>query len=157
MAGLVWNFAKGNQQTIIVKLTGSIDEDSRLERLAADLKKTAAPLRFDLSGVKRINSCGVREWVNFMRSIPKTTDVVLENCAPIVVAQINMISNFAGHAKVASVKAPFVCEACGYEEEATINVVPGSRPQFQSRACPKCGKPRLIFDDLEESYFAFMS
>ena len=157
MAGLVWQLAKDKEQATVVKLSGSIDEDAQLDRLAAELKASTTPLRLDLADVRRINSCGVREWVNFMRSLPKTVRVDLENCAPVVVVQINMISNFAGHARVVSVKAPFVCESCGFEAEALINVIPGSRPQFASRPCPKCSKPTFIFDDIEDAYFAFVT
>ncbi len=156
MAALVWNLARDAQQAVVVKLSGAIDEDAQLERLAAELTKVASALRLDLAEVRRINSCGVREWVNFMRTLPKTSSIDLENCAPVVVAQINMISNFTGHARVASVKAPFVCESCGFEAEATVSVVANKRPHFSSQTCPKCSKPTFVFDDVEDSYFGFM-
>ena len=155
MAGLVWKIDSSEQGWVFVRLSGGIDEDARLDRLAGELAGQRA-VRLDLADVVRINSCGVREWVRFMRSIPRETKLTLESCSPIVVSQVNMISNFAGHAHIVSVKAPFACTACGYEEDVVI-AVKGQPPQFPKRVCPKCAKPQLMFDDVESSYFAFMA
>jgi ABC-type transporter Mla MlaB component len=154
MNSLTWDI-ETTTAGVSVLVSGAIDEDARLDRLAAQLVG-AAQVRLDLSQVRRINSCGVREWVRFMRSIPVTTKIVLAECSPTIVAQVNMISNFIGHAKIESVKAPFTCLGCGYEEDLSVSAK-SPPPHFPERICPRCSKPLLIFDDVETSYFAFMA
>lgn len=154
MSGITWGLRQ-DRSAALVTMSGAIDEDANFDKLLADLR-SAAEIRFDLSGVRRINSCGVREWVNFVRSLPPKAGVVLEKCPSVVVAQINMISNFAANARVSSVHAPFICESCGHEEDVLVDLSNGRVPKLDTRACPECGKKELAFDDLEESYFAFL-
>lgn len=151
---LKWELAKSDS-TVVASLQGSVDENTNFTALASELKGISA-LRFDLSGVSRINSCGVRDWVNFIRTFPSTVRLELDKCSPVVVTQVNLISNFAGNAKILSVNAPFVCEACGHERELTVDVREGRRPTFEVGACPSCKKMEWIFDDVEESYFSFL-
>jgi anti-anti-sigma regulatory factor len=154
-SGLNWSLQQ-DRASVVVSLTGAIDEDANFERLLSKLNNMSA-IRIDMSGVGRINSCGVREWVNFVRALPSNADLALEKCPSVVVAQINMISNFAANARILSVKAPFVCDSCGHEEEILVDLQRGEKPSLEARACSSCGKKALVFDDLEESYFAFIS
>ncbi|HSI05242.1 MAG: hypothetical protein ACAI38_03280 [Myxococcota bacterium] len=154
-AGLKWKVDRGSE-AIVVAFAGSIDEDARLDTLTGEL--SGAPrLRFDMGGITRINSCGVREWVNFMRAIPPGTRATLENCPSVVVAQVNMISNFSGPARVASVRVPYVCKDCGFDAELPMDTPPGARPVLPAMQCPRCKKSEFIFDDLADSYFAFLT
>ncbi len=137
-----------------VELTGSIDEDSGFAALAKELS-AATTIRFDLAGIRRINSCGVREWVNFVRSLTAPHRIEIERCSPVVVSQMNMISNFVGTARVLSVQASFVCEKCDHEESVLLNVEKGQRPALGVVVCPRCGVA-MEFDDVEESYFSFL-
>lgn len=140
--------------TTIVALKGAVNEDADFEKLAGQLSPMSK-VRLDLAGVTRVNSCGVREWVKFVRDLPSTLALELERCPPVVVAQINMVTNFASRAKVLSVFAPFACEACNEHEDVLIPLVPGIAPRLQERSCPRC-QARMEFDDLEDSYFAFI-
>lgn len=137
-----------------VQLQGSIDEDADFAALLGELEKSQK-LRMDLSQIHRINSCGVREWVNFIRNFPENIQIELEQCSPVVVSQINMISNFLGSAHVLSVQAPFVCDACGQEQNVLLTMEPGKRPTLNQIACSACGG-EMQFDDIEDSYFAFL-
>src|SRR5688572_23269192 len=88
-----------------VVLSGEITEDADFSPLLLPTKK----LVIDLSQVTRINSSGLREWIEFVRSSNRAeVQLVLERCAPIVVTQLNMIWNFAGKdGQVRSVYAPY--------------------------------------------------
>ena len=145
--------ATENQTT--VTLVGEINEESGLEALCDELSQ-ASVVRLVLAGVNRINSIGVREWVNFMRSL-EGKKVTMEECSPAIVAQLNMISNFTGAATVTSVLAPLVCEECGTEETITVDTGrPVAVSEYESpRACPTCGAHAFELDDLPQSYFAF--
>ena len=52
-----------------LKLVGVVDEDNELVGL--ENKLTGGPLVLDLSEIDRINSCGVRDWVNWLGRIEK--------------------------------------------------------------------------------------
>src|SRR4029079_15036018 len=92
-----------------VEFTGEIDENADFSELRRQLKGAVV---FRLSGVRRINSFGVREWVNFVRDLPNGSVLVFSHCSPAIVTQLNMIYNFRGPASVRSVYALYVCEGC---------------------------------------------
>jgi len=144
-----------------VVLTGEITERTDFRPLLALLAQEATLV---LDGVTRINSCGVREWIYFVRDAEKAGKALtLERCAIPFVHQMNMISNFVGRSRVASVMAPYLCPRCGKDAAGPIDLSPSAGPlpeaaTRQIRAlhpCPKCKAP-MEFDDLEEVYFAFL-
>ncbi len=139
-----------------VEFTGEIDENADFGELRRRLR---GPVVFHLAEVRRINSCGVREWVNFVRDLPGVTELTFSHCSPAIVTQLNMIYNFRGAAKVRSFYAPYVCDACGHEEEKLLDVqnqfgTSGSKvPEY---ACEQCGGA-MEFDDLPERYLSFLA
>ncbi len=142
---------------LVVHFSGEVDENAGLERLRPHLEGQVV---FDLSGVRRMNSAGVREWVNFVRSLPQVSGLVFERCSPTIVSQLNMIYNFRGPAEVRSFYAPYVCEHCDVDVDVLLDVDahfpdrdPAKVPGFE---CPECGQP-LTFDDIPERYFAFIA
>jgi len=139
-----------------VEFTGEIDENADFGELRRRLK---GPVVFHLAEVRRINSCGVREWVNFVRDLPGVTELTFTHCSPAIVTQLNMIYNFRGTAKVRSFYAPYVCDQCGNEDEKLLDVQnqfptgPGKVPEF---SCEQCGAV-MEFDDLPERYLSFLA
>jgi hypothetical protein len=140
-----------------VEFTGEIDENADFSELRRQLRGSVV---FRLSGVSRINSCGVREWVNFVRDLPNVTELVFSHCSPAIVTQLNTIDNFRGPASVRSFYAPYVCESCNNEEERLLDVHThfpgGSNGEPPAFLCERCQRP-LEFDDLPERYFSFLS
>jgi hypothetical protein len=138
-----------------VEFVGEIDENADFVELRRRLR---GPVAFQLAEVRRINSCGVREWVNFVRDLPHVTELSFSHCSPAIVTQLNMIYNFRGAAKIRSFYAPYVCEACGYEEEKLVEVPAGRqlRDPLPSFACSLCGAA-MEFDDLPERYLSFLA
>jgi len=140
-----------------ISLEGDMDENANLFEL---LDLLSGVVRIDLGGVRRINSAGVRDWVNFIREADARADeVTLSRCSPAIVMQMNMISNFRGQAKVASIFAPLVCPECDREDEVLvsltpeqIDVLPDGLPEW---TCPSCGTA-MELDDIPERYFAFL-
>jgi hypothetical protein len=110
--------------------------------------------------VDRINSCGVRDWVNWISAVEeKGFKVVLIRCSPSIVTQINLVTNFVGGAIVHSFQAPYYCPSCDREYLKLIETesLMGQRPvRAPSFRCSECGGV-LDFDDIEESYFAFLN
>jgi anti-anti-sigma regulatory factor len=140
-----------------VKLSGVIDEDNELTDLTEKIPSGTTVI--DLSEIERINSCGVRDWVNWLTRIEKGgAKVVLVECSPAIVAQINLVNNFTGGGAVKSFFAPFFCPNCDREkvllvESAELGAAPHKAPTCR---CDECDGV-MDFDDMEDSYFAFLS
>ena len=147
---------RGNGWTA-ARLAGVIDEHCRLRALTAELDGPILVL--DLGGVLRINSVGVRDWVTWLGELrARQLRIVLVRCSPAIMEQVNLVRNFAEGALVHSLLAPYYCERCDLEENHHLltreMVSAGTRlaPSFPCEK-PACGK---TFDDLEDSYFAFL-
>lgn len=141
----------------LVRVSGAITERADFRALTG-LAETA-PLRLDLAGVEQINSCGVREWIHFVRRLSGLAHPFeLVRCSPAIVRQINMISNFCGSGAVRSVLLPYYCGECGQEELRMLELpAHGQRPEIeQSIACGKCGES-AEFDDLPDAYLTFQA
>lgn len=141
-----------------VKLAGVIDEDNELNTLADKLGTGTAVI--DVSEIERINSCGVRDWVNWLGKAEKGgAKVVLVECSPAIVAQINLVNNFTGNGLVKSFYAPYFCPNCDLEKVLLVETrdMAGIQPfKAPSCRCDECDGP-MDFDDMEESYFAFLA
>ncbi len=141
-----------------VKLSGVIDEDNDLGSLADKLGAGTAVI--DVSEIERINSCGVRDWVNWLGKAEKNgANFVLIECSPAIVAQINLVNNFTGQGVVKSFYAPYFCPNCDIEKALLVETtdVQAVRPfQAPSCRCDECDGP-MDFDDMEDSYFAFLA
>jgi len=114
----------------------------------------------DVSGISRMTSFGVRQWLKSKDALPKTiTDVYLVGCPTFFVDQLNMVLNFGGSAKVVTVVAPYTCLGCGSESAETIDVVTHrallAKGGYPEKECPKCGG-KLELDETPESYFSFV-
>jgi len=140
-----------------VEFFGEVDENADFAELKGRLK---GPVVFHLGEVRRINSCGVREWVNFVRDLPQVSELTFSHCSPAIVTQLNMIYNFRGPARVRSFLAPYVCERCNREEERLLDVRQhfprGDLTHLPAFRCEKC-QAQLEFDDIPERYLAFLA
>jgi hypothetical protein len=151
---LRWDIASGGDATI-VELAGDVDEHASLGPLGAQL---SGPVVLDLAAVRRINSQGVRTWIDFLRALSEVTRLVFRRCSVPVITQINMIANFRGTATVASFYAPYVCDACGAEAEHLIDVGEQRRrgTRMPEVACTACGGA-MSFDDVADRYLSFLA
>lgn len=139
-----------------VRLVGVIDEDNDLGPLAAHIRGDKVIV--DLAGITEINNCGVRDWVRWLEEVQAKARVVLVECSPALVAKLNLVSNFAGQAYVRSVYVPYFCQACNAEKALLVglNELPAEGPVSAPVCrCDGCDGV-MAFDDLEESYFAFV-
>jgi anti-anti-sigma regulatory factor len=140
-----------------IRLSGVIDEDNRLMDLVSEIR--GDQLLLDVADVERINSCGVRDWVNWLTAVQGTrAETVLVDCSPAIVAQLNLVGNFTVHAKVLSFQAPYYCESCDREGTTVLKVesmVGQAAPRAPNLECAECRSP-MVFDDIEESFFAFL-
>lgn len=141
-----------------IQIRGVIDEDNQLAGLADKISGKVVIL--DLGAVDRINSCGVRDWVNWLGEVEgRVEEVVMIRCSPAIVGQANMVTNFLGNAIVHSFFAPYYSPASELSVDKLLRV-----DQFPAEGaikapsflCEDSGQP-MEFDDFEDSYFAFLN
>ncbi|HET6612470.1 MAG TPA: hypothetical protein VFG83_10785 [Kofleriaceae bacterium] len=142
-----------------VKVSGVIDEDNELAELTD--RVFGSTVVIDLGEVERINSCGVRDWVNWLGKVDvaqRTGEVVFVECSPSIVAQINLVNNFTGSGVVKSFYIPYFCPECDGEKVLLTEVSDMSGPPYEPPTC-RCDECDLVmdFDDMPDSYFAFLS
>jgi anti-anti-sigma regulatory factor len=136
-------------------VSGEITERADFSSLLAG---TAATLVLDLGDVTRINSSGVRSWLGFVRQLEaRGRRIVIERCAPSIVHQANLISDFLGRAEVRSALAPYFCARCNkdhLEEIENPRSFSSSGAVAEELPCPTCGAA-MEFADLAREYLAF--
>jgi anti-anti-sigma factor len=140
-----------------VKLSGVIDEDNELTDLSDKIPPGTVVI--DLGDIERINSCGVRDWVNWLNKVEKSnTNVVLVACSPAIVAQINLVNNFTGTGAVKSFYVPYFCPECDEEKVLLVETADMGPPPHEPPTC-RCDECDLVmdFDDMPDSYFAFLA
>ncbi len=132
------------------KLTGVLDENASL----APLEKLSGSVTISFQGVERVNSCGVRDWVELLKKL-SGCQITYSECSPVIVKQLNAVPDFAGSAKIESFFAPYFCEATDSEVMVLLkpsDVLSGQPPERKS-----ANGETLTFDEIAAKYFSFLS
>lgn len=136
-----------------VEMIGAIDEDSDFKELQGLEQKT---INFNFDKITMINSCGIREWIKFLGTIPESAHIIYNNCPQIIIEQINMVHGFFRKgASIQSFYAPYYCEKCGTESKIHLTQDQVVNRKAPKKACPKCGTD-AEFDAIEAQYFSFL-
>jgi anti-anti-sigma regulatory factor len=141
-----------------LKFVGTIDESFEGKKLGSSTGGTV--LIVDLGAVKKISSFGIREWVDFISTAShQVQSVVLIECAPKVVDQLNMVANFAGSGRVFSFYTPFRCDYCDSAHRVLLQVDRDFEAlktmKLADRACPSC-KESMYFDEDGATFFSYL-
>jgi hypothetical protein len=130
-------------------LIGVVDENADLSFFG----QLAGHAKLNVKGVRRINSYGVRAWIEALRTIPPTTAYDFVECSPPLLDQPLPVAGFQGKGKVISFYAPMVCPACGHESDQLhdVSTVVRNAGRIPKIPCPDCGRT-MELDDLEERY-----
>ena len=142
--------------TSVVKLVGFLDEENKLKPLVEEIPAGTAMI--DLAGIERINSNGIRDWVNWLAALEANgTRPVLVGCSPAIVAQINLVKNFTGTGAVKSFQVPYHCRECDEDKVIVVEASEMSSSSATPPACPceRCGRDMDV-DEMPGSYFAFL-
>ena len=131
-------------------LSGVIDDTVDLAPVFQNLPKKVA---IDLRGIERINSVGVRKWVEIMGKLSALHDVSVEAVSYPIVMQAICVRRFFGTARVQSCMAPYFCPKCGRAE----NVIVKKSEVSQALADKHCGSCReaMYFDELDQYFRVF--
>lgn len=98
---------------LLVELKGTIDEDVDFNQF--DISGNSA-IDVELSGLRGINSCGIREWIKWFGTAGGA-QVTLQQCPKVIVDQINMVDGFLpANGKVQSFFVPYYNDDSGAEK-----------------------------------------
>jgi hypothetical protein len=154
---LIEKFA--DRDIVCFKFSGVIDEGFEGKKLARAVEHDTVVL--DLGNVKKISSFGIREWIDFVADAAKQSKtLILIECAPKVVDQLNMVANFTAGGRVFSFYAPFRCDYCDSEHRVLLQVDRDHEliksMKLAERPCPSC-KEASYFDEDGATFFSFMA
>lgn len=135
-----------------VTASGLVDEDADLEPLAS----LSGKVEINLRNIRRFNSVGTRDWVGAMQRLGQNATIVLVECSPPVIGQLNMISGFLAHGTVRSFYGPMRCNRCTHELSHLFTTREcREHDGLPPVECPKC-KSTMELDELEDSYLLFL-
>lgn len=145
---------------------GVIDEDAQLHLIFQTLtpmRPLLQGIRFDLAHVKRMNSCGIREWILLMERVAPLAPVTFENLSEAFVEQANMLPGVFGKKAapaILSFQVPYHCPSCGKDVSFRVLLqdlpMSDGKPVAPGKSCPDCGGT-LDFDWVGEEYFSFLN
>jgi hypothetical protein len=140
-----------NNGVLRITLTGVIDDLVDLDPVFVDLPHDVA---LDLRGIERINSIGVRNWVEVMGRLSRDHDFTIEAVSYPIVMQAICVRGFFGSGKVASCVAPFFCPACSRAQNVVVKKDEVSSGVIAEKRCASCGEP-MYFDELDQYFRVF--
>lgn len=151
MSSLKIELTKQGDDTLI-KLSGHINEDSDLS-LMGEIKGNE--LTLDLKNITLINSCGIRDWIEFQKQNFDFTRVIYRNCPQVIIEQMNIVAGFI-HPKgiIESFFAPYYCESS--DQEVKLLITPSEVIDGKAPAKKNDDGEDLEFDDIEAQYFNFL-
>jgi hypothetical protein len=154
---------KTDGEALLLIFEGVIDEESKFPAVDGNKHKR---VMVDLKGIRSINSVGIREWLNWIRPLSETSQVVFLKTPKALVFQMNMVEGFLPkNGTVKSFYVPFYCEACDKEENVLFTV--GQEVQvaggnytitYDVKKANLCGKAdcEMEMDASEAKYFQFL-
>ena len=141
---------------VLVSLSGRMTEAFQGQALA---REVSGRVIFDLAGVERVTSFGVREWLQMLNEASsRVSELYIARCSEPIVNQVSMIRRFVADGRITSFYGPYRCESCGsafnrlFDCEKDAEAIQSAEPP--PSPCPRCGE-QGVFDDDAESYFAF--
>lgn len=144
-------------ESLKLTLAGTVDESDDLKKIIGSILMDT-PIIINCKGISRINSLGVKKWIQFFGELSKMgAKLVFEEVSGPLIENLNMITNFLGTGKVTSAMVPYLCSKCRHKFAKAVNVDEIKKSNFSlpSEKCEKCSAASN-FDDIPEEYFAFL-
>lgn len=138
-----------------LKMGGTIDEDADFSQIAI---AGNPEIDINLQSLKSINSCGIREWIQWIGQAAGAK-ITFSECPKVIVDQINMVDGFLpANAKVMSFYVPYYNDDSGSEKNILFNY--GTEFSESAVNPPKDVKDEegnpMEMDVIEAKYFKFL-
>ncbi len=140
---------------LLVQVTGVIDDSFHLGEVADQRQRCIV---FDLSGIERVTSYGVREWMRALDDVDADYYCFVR-VSPAIICQFNLVAGFGRRGEVVSLYAPYACTSCGEVSKRLFDLRQLSATALgtlPSIPCERCGEI-AEFDDVEHLYFDYVS
>ncbi len=152
----------GSPQEPVVTFMGVVDENCDFDEIPIS---NAPSLTFDLSGVRLVNSLGIRAWVTWMKKLAGRA-FVFRRCSKPIIDQINALDGFLPRASIVeSFYVPYHCAICEHSDivlfRKGIEFEKGTadRPKLvespERIECHRC-RGVMEMDVIESKYFRFL-
>lgn len=149
---LHWTIESRTTGEIVVAFEGEITAHVSFETLSLRGRRVI----LDLAGVRRLNSQGVHQLLEFLQRVAESAPVEVERCSPAVILQLGMLPTMAALVSVRSLFVPLECARCSHEGDVLLEVPPsGRRPAVPETSCPECGAA-MVLAEPPERYFAWL-
>lgn len=136
-----------------VVINCELDEDFNL--VGSDYKDCTV-LDLDLSKIKKINSIGMRYFIEFLNSIPASTSINYYNCSPLFVHMLNILDGLLPkNVTVKSLFAPYFCPTCQKEYLVEMQAPFNVNALNSNKTCSDDSSP-LEFFYVEKTFFKFL-
>lgn len=138
--------------SVVYHLSGQIDEDASFEEMAVTSGKK---IIFNLDQVNMINSCGIRNWVEFQSKIDQSVELIYQNCPQVIIEQLNIIKGFIRDGGIIeSFYAPYYNN--NTDTEVKILIKPNEVVDGKAPIKTDVDGNELEFDEIEQQYFNFL-
>jgi hypothetical protein len=136
---------------VFVDLSGFINEDSDFSSLK---NLVGNKLIFDLDKITLINSCGIRDWIEFQKENLDFKHIVYKKCPQVIIEQMNIVAGFLHpQGVIESFYAPYYNE----KTDTEVKILLTPQEVINKKAPLKCiDGTELEFDDIEAQYFNFI-
>lgn len=143
--------------SVVLSFQGNIDEDASFQDIQLG---EGSKFILDLEKVNSINSCGIREWIKWIRGAPAGSQITYRKCPKVIVDQINMVSGFLpDNAKVQSFYVPYYSDGSGTEKmilfETGVHFGDG-KLQPPDEVKDDASGELMEMDVIEAKYFKFL-
>jgi hypothetical protein len=119
-------------------ISGTIDEHADF----SPVLQQPGPLTLDLSGVKMVNSLGVRGWLKFLFDWGTRSELTYDKCSVAVVDQLVILESLTKPKdyliKIRSFYAPIECTSCTFSSEILVSYADLARAGSIDDLLPKC-------------------
>jgi DNA-directed RNA polymerase subunit RPC12/RpoP len=139
-----------------VHVSGTLDEKTDLTSM---LGKIGSELHFYCQELSRINSIGIRSWLEYFSHLNKAgTKLHFHECSVAITEQMNAIRNFNSGGQVESVMLPYHCDKCDtdFKVLAMSKDIKANPQGLMETKCKNCGDAHAAFDDMPEEYFLYL-
>ena len=140
------------EDKMLVEFEGSIDEDAYFEDIPFDPK---TEYLFDFNNLTRINSCGIREWISFLKKFDGNAKLTYQRCPRILVDQINRAQGLLRKGvRIKSFYAPYYCKEKDIEKTILLqdsDLKDGNPPSIKNDYGDE-----MYFDASMDQYLQFL-
>lgn len=87
----------------LVLVSGIIDEQANFSQIGP----LSGDVEFSCKEVSKINSNGVKSWISYFTNLSSQVNLSFSNLSPVLVEQLNSLTNFCAGSRVESLMVPF--------------------------------------------------